>query len=560
MIQRTTLISLAAAATLSACCPPKTAKVATLPEPIGTPQDMKITEPVPAPPYVPPVLTTTAIVQTAQPQDLAFPDEEFRRQQPAADAPRAFAMPTIAPFKLKNGIEVYLVQKSDLPIVSVDLSFEGGSALDPKGKEGLAGVCMSLLTEGTARLDKVALAEALGDLASDVSSYASQDTVGISMSSLSRNIDATFALFAETLLTPGMRDSDFDRLVKRRIEAVKQSKASPDSLLGRISPVILYGATHPFGTVTTEASLAAVTMGDCKAFAATALKPQGAKLFIVGDMNAARVRALFDGAALATFQGKGLPRTKPPAPTKPAARIYLVDVPGAAQSQVAMLSSGPKRSDKAYFANSMMASVFGGGFTSRVNMNLREDKGYSYGARGGFNYNRDFGTFVASASVRTDSSYQSLLELVKEFTALSTGKAPVTSEELQREKNGLTLALPARFATGSGSLSQYRMLQYFGLPMNYFNSFVGGVNSVTAAQVSAAAKKQLRAKDTVYLVIGDANANVVVRDAASKADMPLLKDGKPVTLQQALEEMAKHGDVGPGGLTVLDTDGNVKKP
>ncbi len=559
MIQRKTLFSIAAAATLSACCPPKTAKVATLPEPIGTPQDVNSTEPVPVA-TAPVAPATMAIVQTAQPQNLVFPDEEFRHQQPAAEAPRAFAMPTIAPFKLKNGIEVYLVQKSDLPIVSIDLTFEGGSALDPKGKEGLAGVCMSLLTEGTTRLDKVALAEALGDLASDVSSYASQDTVGLSMSSLSRNIDATFALFAETLLTPGMRESDFDRLVKRRIEAVKQSKGSPDSLLGRISPVVLYGASHPFGAVTTEASLAAVTMADCKKFATTALKPQGAKLFVVGDMDAARVRALFDGATLASFQGKGLPRSKAPAPTKPAARIYLVDVPGAAQSQVAMLAAGPKRTDAAYFANSMMASVFGGGFTSRVNMNLREDKGYSYGARGGFNYNRDFGTFVASASVRTDASYQSLLELVKEFAALSTGKAPVTSEELQREKNGLTLALPARFATGSGSLSQYRMLQYYGLPMNYFNSFVSNVNRVTAAQVSAAAKKQLRAKDTVYLVIGDANAKVVVRDPETKADVPLLKDGNPVTLQQALEDLAKRGDVGPGGLTVLDTDGHVKKP
>ena len=563
MIQRNTLVSLAAAATLSACCPPKTAKVATLPDPNTTqptPDPTPATpDPVPTPDAQP-----KAVVQTAAPQNLQFPDEEFRRQQPAAEAPRAFAMPTVAPFKLKNGIEVYLVQKSDLPIVSIDLSFEGGAALDPKGKEGLASVCMSLISEGTTRLDKVAYAEALGDLASDVSSYASQDTVGLSMNSLWRNIDATFALFAETLLTPGMRDSDFDRLVKRRIESVKQSKGSPDSLLGRVSPVVLYGANHPLGSVTTETSLGAVTLDDCKAFATKALKPQGAKLFVVGDMNEARVRSLFEGATLASFQGKGLPRTKPPAPTKPTARIYFVDVPNAAQSQVAMLAPGPKRTDKAYFANSMMVSVFGGGFTSRVNMNLREDKGYSYGARGSFNYNRDFGTFVAAASVRTDASYQSLLELQKEFVALASGKAPVTTEELQREKNGLTLALPARFATGGSALAQYRGLQYFGLPMNYYNSFVGNVNAVTAAQVSDAAKKQLRSKDTVYLVIGDGNAKVIVHDAAGKKDVPLLKDGKPVTLREALEDLAKNGaaagGVGAGGLLVLDADGRTKTP
>jgi zinc protease len=556
MIRRI-LTTTVALSSLSACCPPKTTKVATLPDPTSVKSEP--VETTKQPEVVAVAAATAPSLQTAQPQDLTFPDEDFRRKQPTASAPRAFALPTMQSFALKNGINVFLVHKTELPIVSIDLSFEGGSSLDPKGKEGLASLCMSVLTEGTTRLDKVALAEALGDVASDIGSYASGDTVGLTMSTLSRNLDETFGLFAETIMTPGMRDSDFERLVKRRIESIKQSKASPESLLGRISPVILYGANHPFGSVTTEASLTGVTLADCKAFATRALKPKGAKLFVVGDMDEARIRALFDGPQLAAFKGLGIARTKPPAPAKPAARVYMVDVPGAAQSQVVMLGTGPKRTDKDYFSNQLMVSVFGGGFTSRINMNLREDKGYSYGARGGFNYNRDFGTFVASASVRTDSSYQSLLEMMNEFNALSSGKIPVSSEELQREKNGITLALPARFATGASALSQYRMLQYYGLPKDYFNSFVANINAVTAPQTVAAAKKQLRANDIVYLVIGDANATVIVRDVATKKDVPLLKDGKPVTLKAAIETLVQTGTLGSGGLVMLDADGNVRK-
>jgi zinc protease len=509
---------------------------------------------------VPPAAASVAMpTQTATPQALVFPDEDFRKNQPGAGPARAFALPAVKSFALKNGIKVYLVQKNELPIVSMDLAFEGGSVTDPANKPGLASSCMSLIGEGTARLDKVAFSEALGDIASEVSAYGGFDSVGLSMSSLTKNVDASFALLSEMLLTPGMRPADFERLVKRRIESIKQSKGSPDSLLGRVSSPILYGTEHSYGKVVTEASLATITLDDCKAFASKALKPGGAKLFVVGDMDEARVRALFEGPTLAAWTGKGLPRFKPTAPQKPAARLYFVNVPGAAQSQVGMLAMGPQRKDKAFFANNIMANVYGGGFTSRINMNLREDKGYSYGARGNFNYTRDFGSFAASSSVRTDASYQSLLELVKEFAALSKGTSPVTGEELQREKSGLTLALPARFATGASALGQYRGLLYFDLPLDYYNKYVAEVEKVSAAQVNAAAKKQLRASDTVYLVIGDGNAAMIVRDPATKKDVPLLKDGKPVTLRQSLEDLLATGTLGTGGLQVLDTDGNPVK-
>ena len=170
---------------------------------------------------------TIKVVQPAAPQELTFPDEPFRAGQPKPTAPRPFRLPKMKPFKLASGIQVYLVEQHALPIVSMDLNFDGGSVVDPKGKEGLASVCMSMLSEGTQKLDKIQYAEALADVASNINSYAANDSIGVALSSLTKHLDATFALFVETLQSPGFRASDFDRMVKRRIEGVKQSRGNP---------------------------------------------------------------------------------------------------------------------------------------------------------------------------------------------------------------------------------------------------------------------------------------------------------------------------------------------
>lgn len=533
---------------LAGCTPKKSpTNIVTATEPAPPAKPVESTPPEGKP------VETPKVVQTATPQELAFPEEPFRAEQPKAGAPRPFKLPAVKPFKLKSGIQVYLVEQHTLPLVSMDLNFDGGSAVDPKGKEGLASVCMSMLTEGTAKLDKIQYAEALADVASNVGSYASDDSIGVTLGSLTKHLDTTFALFVDTLKTPGFRQSDFERMIKRRVEGVKQSKGNPASVAGRVSGPVLYGVTHPYGTITTEESLKAITLDDCKGYAAKWLKPGGAKLFVVGDLTEAQVRTYFDGPALADWKGAGPKAPALPAPKGPTGRIFFVHVPGAAQSQVSMLHFGPKRNDPGYFASSMMASIFGGGFSSRINMNLREDKGYSYGARGGFSYTKAYGTFNASASVRTDSTYQTLLEIDKEVKDLQKGKRPANGEELEREKQGAILGLPGRFATAQAALGQYRGLVYYGLPLDYYNSYVASVGKVTEAQVKAAAAKQLQPGKAVFLVVGDGDAKVVVREGSK--DVPLMKGDKQLTLREALADLAARGDVGPGGLVELDTDG-----
>jgi predicted Zn-dependent peptidase len=282
----------------------------------------------------------------------------------------------------------------------------------------------------------------------------------------------------------------------------------------------------------------------------------------VGDLTEARLRACFDSPRLAGWTGAAPELAPAPPPRTIPGRIFFVDLPGATQSTVAYLQLGPRRTAPDHVATSLMAAVLGGGFTSRINMNLREDKGYSYGARGGFSYTKTHGAFIASAPVAGAATYQSILELDREIKGLWAGKRElaITADELEREKRGAILGLPGRFATAQAALGQYRALVYFGLPLDYYSSYVDQVGKVTVSDVMAAAARHLRPGQAVYLVVGDGGQKLIVRVPADGADVPYTRDGVPLTLREALVDLAARGDVGSGGLVELDADGRPKMP
>ena len=536
---KTSILSLGLAALLGAC-PSSSSKSGI--QPIGNPTDDGQGD----------------VIETPVAGPTVFPQEAFRDNKPAATAPRDFNLPGITQFKLGNQIDVFLAERHDLPTISLELNFDGGSVSDRAGREGTASLCMSMLSEGTKALDKLAFEEAKANIASGISSYAGSESQGISMRTLSKNFDATFGLFTDTLLEPGFRAEELDRMVKRSLESLKQSKGSPGSVASRISGSIFYGEKHPFGSINTESSLQKVKIGDCKSYHKSYIKPKGARLFVVGDMTQEQVTKAFT-PLLTKWKGAPKKLAKVPAPKPRNGRIFFVDIPGAAQSSIYIGHMGPNRKAPNFFANQMMVGVLGGGFSSRMNMNLREDKGYSYGARGNFSYNRHFGSFRASSSVRSDSTHQSLMELLSEMSMMQSGKAPAKAEELKREQNGAILGLPARFATAGQVLSMYRNLVYYALPMDYYNSYVANFQGVTLEQVNEAATKLLHPEDSVIVVVGDGSAAQIVRD--DKQDKPRLKaDGEsPVTLLESLEELAASENGGKGKLVILDADGKIVK-
>lgn len=489
--------------------------------------------------------------------ELVFPDEAFRREQPTAGPPRAFQLPPVKTFKLGNQIDVYLVERHELPTISVDLSFEGGSMNDPDAKIGQASVCMSLVGEGTKALDKLEFQAALADTASRVSTYAGQETQGVTMRTLSKHFDSTFSLFRDTLASPGFRQSDFERIIKSRLDSLKQARASARPVARRVASRILYGPGHSFGKVTSEKSYQALTVGDCVKYHASYIKPRGARLYIVGDMTQEQVVNWF-GALLAEWTGTPKRSARLPRPRTMAGKIFFVDIPDSAQSEIRVLHFGPRRTDKGFLATTLAASTLGGSF-SRLDMNLREDKGYSYGARARYSYTRSYGRLLAFAGVRANSTRQSVLEFFNEMRGLQSGSAPATESELAREKEGAILSLPGRFATSQAALGRYRNLVYHGLPLDYYNTYVDAVAAVTLEQVNEAAKKHIKPDTAVILVVGDGSSQQTLRNAEGK-DIPLIDDrGQPVTLRAALEGLARSGELGRGKLVELSPDGDVVK-
>jgi len=382
------------------------------------------------------------------------------------------------------------------------------------------------------------------------------------MRTLTKSFDKTFALFADTIQHPAFRQAEFDRMIQRRLEALKQSRGSATAVAARLGGLVRYGASHPFGRVTSEKAYKAIKLGDCKAYHRRWIRPRKARLFVVGDTTEAKIRAAFE-PLLASWHGAAPALEAPPKPSPiKDARVYLVDVPDSAQSVVVMMHMGPPRKAPDYFPTTIMGSLLGGGFTSRINMNLREAKGYAYGARGGFGYSKWFGTFSASGSVRDDSTYQTVLELLHEVRGLQDASKPPTREELDREKEGSILAMPARFSTAASTLAQYRSLIYFGLPADYWNTYVDNVKAVTAEQVQTAAQSHLKPADAIYLVVGDASKPqkkfVPGGEDEKGSNQDLVgDDGKPLSLTDALVELIQFNQLGTGQLYVLDVDGKV---
>jgi zinc protease len=458
-------------------------------------------------------------------------EAELRTTKPKVGPASVFTPPVVTRFGIAGTkIDAYLVERHDLPMVTMSIDFDLGRVADPVGKSGLSNLCMDLLDEGTTALDKNAFELAKADLAISMGASNGRELSSLSLATTSPSLDAGFALLSSLLLSPGMRAVDLERLRSRQMAAVMQQRASADSVSSRVSGRVLYGEQHPFGKVITEASLKAITQADCQQLAKRLL-PDGARLFVQGDVTVAQVQQLF-GTHLSSWRGRGPQRSKGVAPKSLAGKYFFIDVPGAAQSSVWIAHGGPLRTANDFAATFILGQIVGGSFSSRINMNLREKNGYTYGARGGFSYARDSGFFAVSSSVRSDATEASVREIAHELRGMTLP----TDAELSREKQGALLAFPAQFATGSQTLSSAGDLVFYGLGFEEWSRLPKAYAALDGAAIEAAAKRHLRLTDGVVVVIaGDAK---VVRPA--------------------LDHLAADAVFGNGAVVELDADGLAK--
>ncbi|MBI5610787.1 MAG: insulinase family protein [Deltaproteobacteria bacterium] len=461
--------------------------------------------------------------------EAAADPEAWRATAPVPGPAKAVATPKPQVFRA-GPVEVVLVERHELPTVSMELVLAGGSAWDPPGREGQASACMQLLGSGTAKLDKVQFAEAQADLAASIDAWSGVDQQGLQLAVLSRNLAPALDLLADSLLRPGLRADELARIVARRKASLMQARGNPAAVAQRVVGPVAFGP-QAWGRLSTEASLAALDVAGCQQHAA-ALSPEGARLYVVGDVTRAALAKAWQ-ARFAEWKTPAAQLAPIGAPQPPAGRVFTVDVPGAEQTVVQVLGQGPERSAADYEATQLMMGVLGSGFSSRINMNLREKHGWAYGAGGGYQYRRGGSLLSLSASVRADASGPSVREMLSEIATLRA--APATADELAREKEGSILSLPARWSTGRSIASTFQGLAYYGLPLDWYDGHVARLQAVDLGAVQKAAAAHLDYDHLVVLIVGDLKA-IGPQVQALLAEGPLKgqtaqaldSDGKPV--------------------------------
>ena len=319
---------------------------------------------------------------------------------------------------------------------------------------------------------------------------------------MTKHADKVLELFADVLLHPAFPTKELERMRRQRLAAIARRADSADSIAGIVFPRLLYGSDHPYGRFETVKSVQGVSRDEIVAFYKKVYVPNNASLVVVGDVTPDAIVAKLEAALKDWKPGEAVEPKLPEPPSGKAVTVYLVDKPAAAQSVLAVGQVGVARSTPDYFPLSVMNAILGGQFSSRINLNLREDKGYTYGARSSFAFRQGPGPFQAGAPVQTDKTKEALVELTKEIADIS-GKRPATADELAFAKDRLVKGFPSRFETNAGQAGTLAELVLYNLPDDYFTHYQSRVEAVSRDDVTRVAKKYLDPGHMMILVVGD---------------------------------------------------------
>lgn len=425
------------------------------------------------------------------------------RRPPESGRPPSLTLPTVHKRTLSNGIPVWVVERHQVPVVAVDLLLTSGSASDPVGAYGLASMTAGMLDEGAGTRDALALADELDYLGASLGASTSYDATSVGLYVPVARLAQALPVMADVVLRPTFPAAELER---RRTELlVEFSRVSDDpGTIARLAfPHVLFGSEHRFGTGLTGrmAFVKAVTREQLAAFHASRYRPEKAAFIVVGDVKVDEVVDLLE-AQFGNWKA-GAPAEEPTvvasAQHGPRA-VYLVDKPGAAQSVIRIGRVGVDRATPDYFALEVLNTILGGSFTSRLNQNLREKNGYTYGARSGFDMRRLPGPFVATAAVQTDKTAEAVREF---FVELDGMKKTVPEGELSKARNNVAYGFPSSFATNQEVAGQLEEQLLYGLPDDYYATYVDKILAVTPAEVQAAAAKQMQTDSMAVVIVGD---------------------------------------------------------
>ena len=469
---------------------------------------------------------------------LPFP--EYRTADAGADrsalpplgAPAEAGFPEIERDTLANGLTILLVRRPSIPQVQFDLLLDAGYAADQFGVPGTASLAMAMLDEGTRTRSAIRISDELAGLGAGLGAGSSLDVSAVSLEALREHLDASLAVYADVILNPAFPQADFERLKRQRLAQIRREKAEPVGMALRVLPRLLYGEGHayanPWTGSGTEASTERITRDDLIKFHRTWFKPDHATMIVVGATTMDEIRPRLE-RSFAGWRRGDVPR-KNIAPVESPARpvVYLMDRPEAVQSLILAGDLAPPKANPMEPSIETMNTVLGGTFTSRINMNLREDKHWSYGAFTFFRDARGQRPFVVYAPVQTDKTAEALTELGKELQGMVGGR-PASRDELERAIASLTLTLPGAWETMDGVSATMADMVAYGLDDRYYDTYAERVRAQTVDSVTAAARAAIQPDRLVWVVVGDRSRIEAPIRALNLGEIRLIDaDGNPL--------------------------------
>jgi zinc protease len=456
-----------------------------------------------------------------------------RAPMPGQGPENPFKLPARQRFKLANGLDVVLVEYHNLPLVNCYLLVRGGSSSDPTQRAGLASMTATLLQEGAAGRTSQQIAEGLEGLGAEMRTNVSADATAISLSAIKTRLDDSLALFSDVLTKPDFPAAELERQRKRLLVRFQQMEDQPEYLANLALARVLF-PDYPYGHLPTgnPKAVGAITLDDVKGFWKANYMPANADLIVVGDVTRAELETKLAPGLGAWKEGKAPSLALKPAPQHGKRTIYLIDKPGAAQSVIATGLVGLPRSTKEYVPLEVLNAAFGGQFVSRLNLNLREDKGYTYGARSRFQFDRFSGTFTAGAPVQTKVTVPALKETLAELEGIA-GKKPITDKELSYAQGTIVNGYARRFETPGQIAMQLSEVVLYGLPDDSLETFPKQVMAVKAADLARLGAKVVLPDNLAIVVVGDAK---VVKPELEKLQIgPIVeldKEGNPIAAKK----------------------------
>jgi zinc protease len=427
-----------------------------------------------------------------------------RSKIPALGGDRPFMVPPVKTAKLENGMDIFVVERPDLPKVAVRLETKAGSVHNPEGKEGLADLTVEMMKRGTRTRNALQVEDQLGDLGTGIFGGANRESSFVTMDVLKKNLSPALTLLSDVVLNPAFPAEEVEREKKKRLDALTQDLEDANTIAQRIGQMLAFGPDHPYGRPGRgfPSSVQRITREDFVRFHETNWKPASSALIFAGDITLDEAKALAQ-QHFGSWSGGAAPTVSIPAP-RPVGpgKVYLVDRQDAAQTVVMQILPGARRKTDDYYAISLADAVWGGGFGTRLNLNLREDKGYSYGVFSFPTFFSQYGIWQSSGGVQTNKTKESVVEFVKELKNFS-GEKPITDKELLAAKANRIRGYAQQFETVGRLADQVATLWAYGLPMSALQEETTGLERSTLASVNAAAKKYAAPGSTMMLLVGD---------------------------------------------------------